>query len=68
MENLLNRFKRKKFVTNEMDISRWKFKKCNLCQNNLTSGHLKNYPGTTKDRDEIEEKTGIDAIKILEDP
>ena len=57
-----------RFATKELDLFRWKNTACYYCGDNLTTKHLKTCQGTKKERKLIENKTGIDAVKLLEDP
>jgi len=57
-----------RFSSKELDIFRWKGKLCSLCNQPLSTNHLKACMGTLKDRDDIKCRTGIEAIDLMEDP
>ena len=57
-----------RFSTKELDIFRWKNVLCNHCKSRLSTDHLKVCVGTSKERELITMKTGIEASEIFKDP
>jgi len=57
-----------KFSTKEINIYRWKNAICYFCKGKLNTDHLKTCRGTEREREIIKNKTGVEAVKLLEDP
>ena len=57
-----------RLTTKELDIYRWRNKICLYCGLALNTEHLKTCIGTKTVREEIERITGIEAIKLMDDP